>query len=80
MAAPNGASNNSSGGIQGTSSGTININQASESELDALPGIGPVTAQKIISNRPYQSVEDLLNKKAVGASEFAKIKDQMSVY
>lgn len=72
--------NSSSGIVQGASNGLVNINQASESELDALPGIGPVTAQKIISDRPYQSTQDILNKKAVGASEFTKIKDQISVY
>ncbi|HVA96361.1 MAG TPA: ComEA family DNA-binding protein [Candidatus Acidoferrales bacterium] len=77
-----------SGGTSDTSSGTttaggsnmVNINQASESELDALPGVGPVTAQKIIDNRPYQSVQELLDKKVVGASEFGKIKDMVSVY
>jgi len=79
MTSGNGSSN-SSGTVQGASTGRVNINQASEEALDALPGIGPVTAQKIISNRPYQSVEDLVSKKAVGASEFAKIKDQVSVY
>jgi len=71
---------NSSSGNDVQGSTTVNINQASESDLDALPGIGPVTAQKIISNRPYQSVQDLLDKKVVGQSEFGKIKDQMSVY
>lgn len=80
MTSPGDTSSNSSGTVQGASSGPININQASEEELDSLPGIGPVTAQKIISNRPYQNVEDLVNKKAVGASEFSKIKDQVSVY
>ena len=46
-------SNSSSGTVQSISNGTVNINQASEEQLDALPGIGPVTAQKIISNRSY---------------------------
>lgn len=53
----------------------ININSASLSELDTLPGVGPVTAQKIISNRPYQVPEDLKNKKAVNLATFEKIKD-----
>jgi len=72
------ASSNLSGTVAGSS--TVNINQASAEELDALPGIGPVTAQKIISNRPYQSAQDLLEKKVVGQSEFTKIKDEVSVY
>lgn len=53
----------------------ISINSSSESQLDTLPGIGPVTAQKIINNRPYSTIEDLLEKKAVGNSTFEKIKD-----
>jgi len=78
MVTSNGVSDNSSGTVAGSS--TVNINQATEEELDALPGVGPVTAQKIIANRPYQSNDDLLNKKVVGQSEFTKIKDQVSVY
>jgi competence protein ComEA len=56
---------------------SVNINSASESELDALPGVGPVTAQKIISNRPYGSIDELVSKKAVNKSVFSKIKDQV---
>jgi len=58
----------------------ININNASESQLDTLPGIGPVTAQKIIVGRPYSSVDELLSKKIVGAKVFGQIKDKISVY
>lgn len=61
-------------------SGLININSASSSELDSLPGIGPITAQKIIDNRPYSSIEDLKSKKIVGQSVFDKIKDKIGVY
>ncbi len=58
----------------------ININTASESELDTLVGVGPVTAKKIIDGRPYQIIEDLLNKKIVNKSTWEKIKEQVSVY
>ena len=37
----------------------IDLNNATESELDKLPGIGPATAKKIIAGRPYSSVADL---------------------
>lgn len=53
---------------------------ASQGELEALPGIGPVTAGKIISGRPYQQIEDLFNKKVVGKAGFEKIKDMVVVY
>ena len=58
----------------------VNINTSTQAELEALPGIGPVTASKIISDRPYQAIEDLLNRKVVTKSVFEKIKDQIVVY
>lgn len=59
--------------------GLINANNASVEELDTLPGIGKVTAEKIISNRPYQSVDELLIKKAVNKGVFEKIKNLISI-
>lgn len=53
----------------------INLNTASREELDTLPGIGSVSADKIIGNRPYSSLDELLNKKIVNSSTFEKIKD-----
>src|SRR3990167_3970618 len=60
-------------GVEGVQS-LININTATESQLDTLPGVGPATAQKIITSRPYSSPEELLGKKAVGQSIYKKIK------
>jgi DNA uptake protein ComE-like DNA-binding protein len=57
----------------------ISINTASFSELDSLPGIGPVTATKIISNRPYQTLEELVSRKVVGKSVYGKIKEKISL-
>lgn len=56
----------------------ININYASSSELDTLPRIGPVTAQKIIDGRPYSSVEDLINNKVLGPKTYEGLKDLVS--
>lgn len=69
---------NSAGVI--SASGLININSASEQELDSLPGIGPVTAQKIIAGRPYSSINDLLDKNVVGSKVFEQIKEKIAVY
>ena len=61
-------------------SAAININTASLKDLDSLPGIGEVTAQKIISNRPFGSLDELLSKKLVSKKVFESIKDRISVY
>jgi competence protein ComEA len=63
-----------------TQSGVININSATESELDKLSGVGPVTAQKIIDGRPYSNLSDLVAKKILTQKAFDKIKDQISVF
>ena len=54
---------------------SININTAAIEELDQLPGIGQVTANKIINNRPYSTINELLTKKVVNKSVYEKIKD-----
>lgn len=61
-------------------SNLININLASQKELDELPGIGPVYAQNIIEHRPYSNVEELLTKGALRKSTYEKIKDLVTVY
>lgn len=64
---------------QGRATGRISLNKASMQQLDTLPGVGEVTAKKIIAGRPYVSIEELLNKKVVGNATFNKIKDLVSV-
>ncbi len=61
------------------STAKININTASLSELDTLWGIGTVRAQAIIDNRPYQGVEELLEKKVVPTNVYAEIKDLVAI-
>lgn len=56
----------------------LNINTATLSDLESLPGIGPVTGQKIIDSRPYSQIEELLDRKIVGQATFEKIKDKIS--
>ena len=52
----------------------VNINNASQKELESLPGIGPVTARKIIESRPYSSAEELVEKKIVSQKMLDEIK------
>lgn len=58
----------------------ININSATSDELDSLPGVGPVTAQKIIAGRPYNSIQELQTKKIVSNSIYLKIKDSIIIF
>jgi DNA uptake protein ComE-like DNA-binding protein len=50
----------------------VDLNSASEKELESLPGVGAATAKKIIAGRPYASVDDL-SKAGVSASTIKKI-------
>lgn len=62
-----------------SSGGLININLDSQSDLEELPGIGEVTALKIIKGRPYGSISDLKTKKIVGESVYGKIEKLITV-
>lgn len=71
-----------SGGGPGATAGLVDLNRASAEELDTLPGIGPVTAAKILASRtdqPFHSVNDLLDRKLVGAKTFDKLKPLVTV-
>jgi len=63
--------------------GNININTATKEELDTLPGIGEVTAQRIIDFREqhgnFQRIEDIMNVSMIGPKLFEQIKDKITV-
>ena len=63
----------------GAAAGPIDINHASESELESLPGIGPVTAAKIIAARPFATIDELDSRGVVGPSTMDEIRDLISV-
>ena len=59
-------------------SAAVDLNRASEKDLEELPGVGPATAKKIIAGRPYASVDDL-EKAGVSKSTISKIRPQVTV-
>lgn len=66
-----------------TSTNKININKATQTELETIPGIGPSTALKIINyrkeNGKFLKIEDIKNVSGIGDAKFEKIKDYISI-
>ncbi len=60
-------------------SGPLNVNTASRDELMKIPGVGEVTANRIIEKRPYQYPEELLEVSGIGAKTLEKIRPYVTV-
>ena len=64
-------------------SGPININRATARQLDALDGVGPVIAQRIVDyrkiNGSFLTIEDLQKVSGIGAAKFAQIKAKVRI-
>jgi competence protein ComEA len=71
------------GGGAGASGGKVNINTASESDLETLPRVGPAMAKRIIAwrqdNGRFATVEDLMSVTGIGEKTFAELKDLVTV-
>jgi competence protein ComEA len=61
----------------------VNINTASVSDIEGLPGIGAKTAARIVEyrqkNGPFKKVEELMNVRGIGEKNFLKLKPQLTV-
>jgi competence protein ComEA len=69
----------SSAPVAESAGGVINVNSASPTELEALPGIGPSLAQAIIDNRPYASVDELERVPGIGPATLEKLRPYVVV-
>lgn len=56
--------------------GLVDINTASAGELDKIKWVGPVTADNIISSRPFDSLDDLIRVSGIGEVKLQDIKDE----
>ena len=57
-----------------SSQGLLDLNTATEKELQSIKGIGPILAKRIIAGRPYKTVDDLLKVKGIGPKKLEKIR------
>jgi len=71
------------GGSSGASGSLVNLNTATAADLEALPGIGPSTAQKIVDDRtangPFTSVDDLVRISGIGTAKVESLRDLVTV-
>lgn len=67
----------------GAAAGPVNLNTATLGQLDALPGVGPVLAQRILDHRArhgaFRGVGDLRQVEGIGDAKFAQLKDLVTV-
>ena len=69
--------------VDGATKAIVNINRATEAELETLSGIGPSTALKIIeyrkANGNFKKIEDLMNVPGIGQAKFDAIKNNITI-
>lgn len=64
-----------------TASGTprVRLNEATAQELMGLPGIGPALAQRIVSSRPFASVDELLEVQGIGPKTLERLRPSLGL-
>jgi competence protein ComEA len=64
-------------------SAPVNLNTATQAQLESLPGIGPATAKRILEyrqkNGSFKKIEELMNVKGIGEKSFLKLKPHVTV-
>lgn len=67
----------------GSAAATVNLNQATATELEALPGVGPVLAARLVEHRDatggFTSVDELLEVEGIGEKTLAELRDHVSL-
>jgi len=83
QAKPTGESSRAATKPASSSTALVNINSATAAEFEALPGIGPKMAARIIEyrqkNGPFKKVEELMNVRGLGEKNFLKLKGQLTL-
>jgi competence protein ComEA len=78
-----GASRQATSAAKASASGPLNLNTATVSQLETLPGIGKSTAERILEYREksggFKKIEDLMNVRGIGEKSFLKLKPLVTV-
>ncbi len=81
---PSNASETTSNDSAITADGLVNINSASRDQLEEISGVGPSTAQSIVSyredNGPFTDIEEIMNVSGIGEGKFDQMKDSITVW
>jgi competence protein ComEA len=81
-ATPSGSASPSAAGVDGGAA-TLDLNAATFDQLDGLPGVGPVLAQRIVDYRAahgrFDSVDQLRDVDGIGEAKFAQLRDKVTV-
>ncbi len=64
---------------RGERAALLDLNTVSQAALETLPGIGPVAARAIIAARPYTSTDELVDRRIVPQSTYARVRDLVRV-
>jgi len=64
---------------QGLEGGVLDLNDATEEELQELSGIGPALSTRIVENRPYRNKLELVSRMVIPEAAYERIKDQIGV-
>ena len=67
------------GAVEGPIQRKVDLNQAGVEELRRLPGITPEIAERIVRNRPYRKLDDLVTRKVLGKKQFARVRELVIV-
>ena len=54
--------------------GRVSLNPATQAQLEALPGVGPATARRIVEHRPYARPDDLLRVPGIGPKKLERLR------
>ena len=59
--------------------GRLDVNRASQSELELLPGIGPALSERVVEGRPFDDLDDLLQVRGIGPRTLERLRPHLQI-